>query len=254
MQIDHAALRITYQRLLLSVAFTFVTALLFVAFLQSHFPTRPLLGWAAAIIATGLGRLGLWFWYRRVDPRIEAMPVWSRRFFVGSLAAAAAGSIGGVWQLQSDTTAERLVGVAVLTSMVALTWTGTQSSWILPQLPRTELELKSAIESMRAAQQAAGKASGAKSRFLPTISHEVRSTRPSTATCASCGCRTRACARSSTTSWISRGSRPARYRSPSRTSRRGRLRRTRSNCASREPAAPALAWQSAGVSPLAWEA
>lgn len=76
--------------------------------------------------------------------------------------------------LLADTAIERVVGYALLASTIALCWTGWQSNLTLRRLLQTELELVAAIDETRAAQQAAEQASEAKSRFLATMSHEVR--------------------------------------------------------------------------------
>ncbi len=76
--------------------------------------------------------------------------------------------------LRSDVSVARVVGLLLITCGIALAWTGWQSTVVLRKLLRTELELKAAIDDTRAAQQAAEKANEAKSRFLATMSHEVR--------------------------------------------------------------------------------
>jgi two-component system, sensor histidine kinase len=222
-RIDHAALRIAFSRLLLSVAFTLVTSLVFIGLLLPHFPRTTLAWWFAGIQATGLGRLGLWYWHRRADPGMDATRSWERRFFLGTMAAALSWSAGGLWLfpegsnvevavlcvtllgvssiavsslaahfpsllvfvstalaplavqlLRSEVSVARVVGMLLITCGIALAWTGWQSTLVLRKLLRTELELQGAIDETRAAQQAAEKANEAKSRFLATMSHEVR--------------------------------------------------------------------------------
>jgi signal transduction histidine kinase len=73
-----------------------------------------------------------------------------------------------------DTGIERLVGLLLVTAGVAFGWVGWQSNQVLRRMMRVENELQSAVEQTRAAQHAAEKASVAKSRFLATMSHEVR--------------------------------------------------------------------------------
>ena len=222
-RVAHAALRIAYERLLLSVLFTLAVSLLFIGLLLPFFRGWGLALWVASIQLTAFARFGLWHWYWRVKPGIEQTAIWSRRFFIGALAAAAAWSIGAVALLPpagrveiailcvtllavssvavsslsvhlpsligfllaclgplavamiwTEATVELVVGFALLASIVALGWTGWQSTRVMLQLLRTELELGESIDATRAAQQAAEKASRAKSRFLATMSHEVR--------------------------------------------------------------------------------
>lgn len=68
----------------------------------------------------------------------------------------------------------QLVGIILLVTMLELLWIGYQSSQGVRQQLRTEIELGMAVEQTRAAQAAAEKAKVAKSRFLATMSHEVR--------------------------------------------------------------------------------
>ena len=75
---------------------------------------------------------------------------------------------------QFDQAVERVVGYALLTCVAALVWTGWQSTQVLHQRLRAEIELNEAMAETRAAQAAAERASAAKSRFLATMSHELR--------------------------------------------------------------------------------
>jgi signal transduction histidine kinase/FixJ family two-component response regulator len=76
--------------------------------------------------------------------------------------------------MRADTAIERVIGYALVAAVVALGWTGWQSTRVLGQLLRAEFELNIAIDQTRAAKAAAERASAAKSRFLATMSHELR--------------------------------------------------------------------------------
>lgn len=223
-RITHVALRIVYERMLLSVGLTLAVSLFFGGVLLLPFFPHDLLGrWLISIQAVGLIRLGLWWWYRREQPGIEHNAVWFRRFMLGSVAAAASWSTGAftlmaqsgpievvmlcVTLLAVSSVAvssqaavfpslvaftvvclgplasllmiqgrglEKLVGLALVASMVTLFWTGRQSTRMTHRLLRTEFELSAAIDQTRAAKASAEQASLAKSRFLATMSHEVR--------------------------------------------------------------------------------
>ncbi|MCS6948593.1 MAG: ATP-binding protein [Steroidobacteraceae bacterium] len=80
----------------------------------------------------------------------------------------------GLHLLGSDDWSQIVVGVALLVAMGALLWSGYQSNRSLCQLMRTELELSAAVQSAAQARSAAEEANQAKSRFLATMSHEVR--------------------------------------------------------------------------------
>ncbi|MEZ5458122.1 MAG: ATP-binding protein [Steroidobacteraceae bacterium] len=76
--------------------------------------------------------------------------------------------------MSGSTPTERSVGYVLLASMVAMVWTGWQSSRVTRAQIRTDLELERSIDETRSAQRRAEHASEAKSRFLATMSHELR--------------------------------------------------------------------------------
>lgn len=76
--------------------------------------------------------------------------------------------------LSGDSAVEHTVGLVLLASMIALVWTGWQSSRVTTAQLRADLELQQAIDATRAAQRRAEQANEAKSRFLATMSHELR--------------------------------------------------------------------------------
>lgn len=76
--------------------------------------------------------------------------------------------------ISGSTPTERSVGYVLLASMIAMVWTGWQSSRVLRVQLRTDLELEGSIAATRTAQLRAEQASQAKSRFLATMSHELR--------------------------------------------------------------------------------
>ncbi len=80
----------------------------------------------------------------------------------------------GVDLIVSSSAVERIVGVALLAAIVALTWTGYQANVSIRKLLETELELSESVMVTAQAKATAEEANRAKSRFLATMSHEIR--------------------------------------------------------------------------------
>jgi signal transduction histidine kinase/CheY-like chemotaxis protein len=222
-RIDHAALGIAFARLPLSLAFTLGVSGVFGMLLMPYFPRETLLGWMFAVQATSVARAALWYAHRRAAPGSEASGIWANRFFLGSVAAAAAWSLGALplrplgghveiavlcvallgvaafavssmaahfpslagflvgclgpfaaAMVLDDAPIVRVIGGLLATCIPAFGWIGWQSNRALRQLLRAEIELRQSVADMREARLAAEQASGAKSRFLATMSHEVR--------------------------------------------------------------------------------
>jgi signal transduction histidine kinase/ActR/RegA family two-component response regulator len=95
-RIAAAQQHIVFARLPLSAVLSMVISLLFVGLLTPFFPRQQLFEWLVAIQIVGALRLGLWYWHRRVKPRPQDAAVWSRRFLLGVLLAAATWSAGSM--------------------------------------------------------------------------------------------------------------------------------------------------------------
>ncbi|WP_291990221.1 response regulator [Candidatus Accumulibacter sp. ACC007] len=82
-------LRVGYSRMRVSALLSIVVTLAFGGLLVPYFPAASLLLITLLIVGVNLCRLALWYGHRYANPPDEATPVWTRRFFMGAVAAAA---------------------------------------------------------------------------------------------------------------------------------------------------------------------